>query len=93
MVATVSAVCIGRMFSSGVDGKQDESVLRAMLDQAGMDRTNEARGSAPHLEHLVSTTREEAQAFAPKSMMREGYDRAARIWDPLVLQFVSLRSP
>jgi hypothetical protein len=48
-----------------VDGKQDESVLRAMPDQAGMDRTNEARSSAPH------------QAFAPKSMMREGYDRAA----------------
>jgi hypothetical protein len=46
-VATVSAVCIGRMFSSGVDGKQDESIVRAMLDQAGVDRTNEARGAQP----------------------------------------------
>jgi len=32
VAAIVSAVCIGRMFSSGVDGKQDESVLRAMPD-------------------------------------------------------------
>jgi len=48
-VATVSAVCIGRMFSSGVDGKQNESIVRAMLDQAGVDRTNEARGAQPHI--------------------------------------------
>jgi len=73
-VATVSAACMGRMWSHGVDGKQNEAVVRGMLDQAAADRTNEAHGVSPHVGQLVPATPEEAKAFPPKTMFHEAYD-------------------
>jgi len=73
-VGTVSAACMGRMWSQGVDGKQDPSILQGMLDQAAVDRTNEAHGVPSHVEQLVPATPEQANAFPPKTMFYEAYD-------------------
>jgi len=72
-VATVSAVCIGRMFRFGVDGKQREDAILPMLKEAAADRNNEARGYAARKVALVPTTEEAAGKFPPNSMFHEAY--------------------
>ena len=72
-VATVSAVCIGRMFRFGVDGKQSEDAIQPMLDEAAADRNREAQGYAARAVQLVPPTEEYAANFPVGSMFHEAY--------------------
>ncbi|NEA32921.1 alpha/beta hydrolase [Streptomyces sp. SID13031] len=62
VVATVSAVDIGRQFREGADGHQDPAVIQGMLDAAAAARTAEARGSGVGVFPLFPATEEEARA-------------------------------
>ncbi|TCG02421.1 hypothetical protein BZM26_00890 [Paraburkholderia strydomiana] len=73
-VATVVAACVGILWRDGMDGKQSPAVIKKQLDEAAVDRTNEAKGEPVRMSQIVPATPEQAEHFPPKSMFREAYD-------------------
>ncbi|MEV2253871.1 alpha/beta hydrolase [Streptomyces sp. NPDC050147] len=95
-VATVSAVDMGSVIREGLGRTQDPAVLKALLDQAGAARTEEARGAAPRLvgwipdnaEELLETgTRQFRETFEFYCTSRGHHPRAVQGW---VLRSVDL---
>ena len=72
-VATVSGADTGRLFREGLGGGQSREDLLTALDQAGKERTAEAKGQNPHLEHVVPNTPAEIPNGTP-TLYREGTD-------------------
>jgi len=72
-VATISAADTGRLFREGLGGGQSREVLLKALENAGMERTLEAKGQKPHLEHIVLNTTQEVPAGMP-TLYKEGTD-------------------
>src|SRR3954462_544519 len=66
-VATVVGACVGRLWRDGMDGKQSEDVIQHTLDEAAVDRTNEANGQPARRIPLVPATKEQAEHFPPNS--------------------------
>lgn len=64
-VATVSGADMGQLFREGLGGGGSKEALQAMLEQAGKDRTAEARGEPVHLEHVCPNTPEEVTSETP----------------------------
>jgi len=52
-IATVSAVCLGTMYREGLGGGQSQETLSAILAATGRDRTDQALGKSPLLQHIV----------------------------------------
>lgn len=73
-VATVSGADVGGLWRNGMDGKQAEDVIQQQLDQAAVDRTNEAKGQPARLIPLVPDTKEQSEAFPPRSLFREAWE-------------------
>ncbi|MBB5406415.1 hypothetical protein HDG34_000330 [Paraburkholderia sp. HC6.4b] len=73
-VATVVGACVGILWREGMDGKQSPDVLQKQLDEAAVDRTNEAKGEPVRMAQIVPATDEQAKFFPEKSMFREAYD-------------------
>lgn len=72
-VATVSAADMGALFREGLGGGGSMENLHAMLDAAGKDRTEQAKGKPPRLEHIVPNTPKEVTPDTP-TLYREGTD-------------------
>lgn len=81
-VATVSAADMGALLREGLGGGQSEDVIRGMLDQAGKDRTAEARGQQPRLEHIVPETAEDAKGWPTLYQEGSDYYRTPRAQHP-----------
>ncbi|MFD7756011.1 alpha/beta hydrolase [Streptomyces sp. NPDC059757] len=81
-VATVSGACLGTLFREGLGGGQSEDVIRGMLDEAGKDRTAEARGAKPRLEQVVPETEEDAKDFPTLYQEGRDYYRTPRAQHP-----------
>ncbi|BDH05877.1 alpha/beta hydrolase [Streptomyces seoulensis] len=81
-VATVSAADMGALFREGLGGGQSEDVIRGMLDQAGKDRTAEALGEAPRLEHIVPESAEDAEGWPTLYQQGSDYYRTPRAQHP-----------
>jgi fermentation-respiration switch protein FrsA (DUF1100 family) len=64
---------VGILWRHGMDGKQGEDVIQSQLDEAAIDRTNEARGEPVRWTQVVPATEEQAGAFPPKSLFREAF--------------------
>ncbi|MFD0249823.1 alpha/beta hydrolase [Streptomyces sp. NPDC127113] len=72
-VATVSAADMGSVIREGLGRTQDPAVLRAMLDQAGAQRTAEARGAAPRMVAWLPDSAEDLPPTATRQL-RETFD-------------------
>lgn len=72
-VATISGADMGMLFREGLGGGGDEETLKAMLEAAGQDRTEVAKGKAPRLEHIVPNSLDDITANTPR-MYKEGYE-------------------
>ena len=72
-VATVSAVCLGTMYREGLGGGQSREALAAILDAAAMDRTDQAKGRPPVLQHIVPSTAAEMTKDTPQGF-REAFE-------------------
>jgi len=72
-VATVSTADTGRLFREGLGGTQSREDLLKALEQAGKERTLEAEGQKPHLEHIVPNTTQEVPVGMP-TLYKEGTD-------------------
>ena len=83
-VASVTGACVGRLWRYGMDGTQDPSVIQGMLDQAGKDRTAEAKGAAPRTVNVVPLSEEQALLMPERSLFREAwyYYRTPRAQHP-----------
>ncbi|MFG2949875.1 alpha/beta hydrolase [Streptomyces adustus] len=81
-VATVSGADMGILFREGLGGGQSEDVIRGMLEQAGKDRTAEARGEKPRLERICPETEEEAQGWPTLYQQGREYYRTPRAQHP-----------
>jgi len=72
-VATVSGADTGRLFREGLGGGMSREVLLQALEQAGKERSAEAKGEKPHLEHVVPNTTQEVPEGTP-TLYKEGTD-------------------
>jgi fermentation-respiration switch protein FrsA (DUF1100 family) len=72
-VATISGADTGRLFREGLGGGQSREDLQKALEQAGKERSAEAKGEKPHLEHIVPNTTEEVPEGTP-TLYKEGTD-------------------
>ncbi|KAE9362886.1 alpha/beta-hydrolase [Stipitochalara longipes BDJ] len=72
-VATISGADTGRLFREGLGGGQSRDDLFKALEQAGKERTLEAKSGKPHLEHIVPNTQQEVAAGTP-TLYKEGTD-------------------
>ncbi|KAK9696004.1 hypothetical protein K7432_012691 [Basidiobolus ranarum] len=73
------------LYREGLGGTQSPDDLKKMLEEAGKERTKEARGAAPRLDHIVPHTVEDAAKVAPpRTLFREGteYYRTSRAQHP-----------
>ena len=73
-VATVSGADVGGLWRNGMDGKQAEEVIQTQLDQAAVDRSDEAKGQPARVIPLVPETKEQSEAFPPRSLFREAWE-------------------
>jgi uncharacterized protein len=95
-VATVSAADTGRLFREGLKGTATEmtkEMLMAGLQDASAQRTKEAAGQAPHLDHIVPHTTADVQPGTP-ALYREGSDyyRTPRAQHPASVNWYVTRS-
>jgi uncharacterized protein len=92
-VATVSAADVGGLFRSGLSSSQTRSELLSQLAEAGAERTKEAHGQKPRLEHVVPNTPGEVPAGCP-DLYREGTDyyRTSRAQFPTSVNWYVWRS-
>jgi len=72
-VATISAADTGRLFREGLGGGLKREHLIMALEKAGKQRTAEAQGEDPHLEHIVPHTVQEVPEGTP-TLYKEGTD-------------------
>jgi hypothetical protein len=72
-VATVSGADMGALFREGLGGGGSEETLKQMLEAAGKDRTAQAQGKPPRLEHVVPNTPAEIRKGTP-ALYAEGTD-------------------
>jgi uncharacterized protein len=73
-VATISAADTGRLFREGLLGTPatlSRDSLIAGLEKAGKERTAEAKGEKPHLDHIVPNTMQEIPDIIP-TLYQEG---------------------
>src|SRR5271156_4165949 len=72
-VATISAADLGDLMRHGLGGTQSVDELNAGLEQSCKERTLEAQGQKPRLEHIVPNTPEEVPKDTP-TLYSEGTD-------------------
>lgn len=72
-VATVSGADMGLLFREGLGGGTSKAALDAMLEAAGQDRTEQAKGNPPRLDHIVPNSPDEIPDGTP-ALYREGCD-------------------
>ena len=72
-VATVSGADMGALFREGLGGGGTVEDLQLMLEAAGQDRTEVAKGHPPRLEHIVPNSPDEITTDTP-TLYREGSD-------------------
>jgi fermentation-respiration switch protein FrsA (DUF1100 family) len=92
-VATISAADTGRLFREGLGGGQSREDLIKALEQASLNRTLEAKGQKPHLDHIVPNTMEEIPQGMP-TLYAEGtnYYRTSRAQHPDSVNWYITRS-
>jgi fermentation-respiration switch protein FrsA (DUF1100 family) len=92
-VATVSAADVGLLFREGLGGGQSRQVLLQQLEQASQERTKEAKGQKPRLEHIVPNNPSDTTKETP-DLYREGTDyyRTSRAQHPNSVNWYIFRS-
>jgi fermentation-respiration switch protein FrsA (DUF1100 family) len=92
-VATISGADTGRLFREGLGGGQSREVFLKTLEKAGEQRSAEARGEKPHLEHVVPNTPAEIPEGTP-TLYKEGtgYYRTPRAQYPRSVNWYIERS-
>jgi fermentation-respiration switch protein FrsA (DUF1100 family) len=92
-VATVSAADTGRLFREGLGTVQSNDKLINALEQASKERTLEAKGQNPRLDHIVPNKPEEVVDGLP-TLYKEGTDyyRTSRAQHPNSVNWFISRS-
>ncbi|GAB5586055.1 hypothetical protein Unana1_00955 [Umbelopsis nana] len=65
---------IGELFREGLNGSLSIADLQKGLLEAGKERTKEAKGNAPRLDHIIPNTPAEAASLPDRSLYKEGTD-------------------
>jgi uncharacterized protein len=89
----VSAADVGLLFREGLGGHQSREILQQQLEEASRERTKEAKGQKPRLEHIVPHTPADVTKETP-DLYREGTDyyRTTRAQHPNSANWFIFRS-
>jgi uncharacterized protein len=92
-VATISAADVGDLMRHGLGGTQSVEQLNAALEQSSKERTLEAQGQKPRLEHIVPNTPDDVTKDTP-TLYAEGTDyyRTSRAAHPNSANWYVFRS-